>query len=79
MRKMTAEEEEEISFFFQCSNSNGMETAMGSPISMTVFNCRDQRSTTTKDHKISTNNCIKTNDYEDQHSTANVKTKDQQL
>ena len=49
--------------FIQCNSSNGMQTAMGSSISMTVFNCRDQGSTTAKDHKI---------------STANVKTKDLQ-
>ena len=49
--------------FIQCNSSNGMQTAMGSSISMAVFNCRDQGSTTTKDHKI---------------STANVKTKDLQ-
>ena len=50
-----------------------MQTAMGSSISMTVFTCRDHGSATTKDNKISKNNCI------DQRSTANVKTKDQEL
>ena len=42
--------------FIQCNNSKGMHTVMGPSISMTVCECRDQGSTTTKDHKISTNN-----------------------
>ena len=46
-----------------------MQTAIGSSISMKAYNSRDQGSATTKDHKISTS--VKTNDYEDQRSTAN--------
>ena len=50
-----------------------MQTAMGSSISMTVFNCRDQGSTTTKDHKISTVKC------KNQGSTTNIESDDQHL
>ena len=63
-----------------------MQTAMGSSISMTDFNCRDQVSTTTKDHKIWTNNCkdqrlwrpTVNSKCKDQGSTA-IKTKDQKI